>query len=80
MKASTEEKLMKIGKRYKTRKEFRQAEKGFYDRCSQAGLLDLIFIDRKWLGYESPQFLYDRLQAGIEANKKKTKTKTKKKA
>lgn len=77
MKASTEEKLIKIGKRYKTRKEFRQAEKGFYDRSSQAGLLDLIFIDRKYLGYESPQFLYDRLQAGLE---NKTKTKTKKKA
>ena len=77
MKQETENKLIKIGKRYKTRKEFRQAEKGFYDRSSQAGLLDLIFIDRKYLGYESPQFLYDRLQAGLE---NKTKTKTKKKA
>ena len=75
MKQETENKLIKIGKRYKTRKAFREAEKGFYDRCSQAGLLDLIFIDRKFLGYDSAQFLYDRLQAGLE-----TKTKTKKKA
>lgn len=54
----TDEKVIEVAKKYKTVKEFRDAEPGAYDAAHENNLMEIIWVDKEVVGHKYKRALY----------------------